>query len=280
MYTINDLTQGVIQDDFIIVFSGGVDSTYLLLKAVETVKGKNKGNISVIYHRSHYINRKKGTMEEISISKIIDKIKKDYEIDISTITHNMDIDFNMECDMFDNDVDLILPQSILWNSVILSCLPAFGDVNANIVFGFTVDDNLPAYSMNIIKRNIEDSYNLLRFGNGVLNVISPLMTYNKNKIYKYMLNNYYDYFKLTWSCECPNEIYANKFIECGKCNPCITKANTINSIISNVNNNMTQLYNKLDNRYIQKDYEQLIFKELNDKEGICNAEDAGKAKER
>lgn len=261
-YSIKELTEGIKQDDYIISMTGGVDSTYLLLKAVEDVKSKGKGNILCIYHESFYINEKKKKKEVEAIQNILNEIKEEYGIVVNWIAHSIEIT-NSDSPIINNTMDYLLPQSILWNGVYLTLMPQIGMVNANLQFGFNLSDNITAYSMCIIKNNLETSYQMMLFGNGELNVTAPLLYHSKNQIYDIMIKKYYKYFKMSWSCELPIE--KNGVItECCNCEPCKTKGETLKRILGK-HLDLNELYKELDKNIKDKEYEQLSFEALQDK---------------
>lgn len=232
MYNIKELKSGNCQKDSLVVMSGGMDSTLILLREVKRIKATG-GNISVVYHDSCRIIKTKREKELESIRNILSKIKKEDGINIPILIHTSDSNVESDGDL---SIDTkfggyMLPQSIVWTSMLLSILPDLGRTNTNVLFGFNLADNFHGYSANMMKKTIEEYYKLMIMGDDkyVLNVAFPLIDNTKDDIYGSMLDHYYEYYDMTWTCEMVGEDGK----ECGTCVPCKTKAATLRNLLIN-----------------------------------------------
>lgn len=240
MYKISELVRGNYQEDSLVVMSGGMDSTLVLLREVKRIKATGKGSVSAIYHDSDRILESKRKMERLSIGKIISKIKEVYDIEVKLLVHTSSSEVrspdNTECNLsFRKGYGggTMLQQSVIWTAIILDIIPDFGSVKLNVLYGFNLADNFHGYSANMMKKTIEDFYQLYIMGDedSVVNVIFPLIAWDKNRIYKSMLDDYYEFYGDTWTCE-----YVEKEgEECGHCVPCKTKISTLRGLLTTSN---------------------------------------------
>lgn len=220
MYSVYELKECEKRANTLIIFSGGLDSTLLLLNKANEISGTEEV-IYTAYLDTQYLNDEKKTEELKARKRIIKKIKKDYNVLIEDIIIKINgskgICYN-KLDDYDFSHDRrINGQSMLWSSLVMNILPSIVIADLEIQFGHLLDDQFSHMTATMIKDTIE-SWSRNLYGGNKITVTFPLILNNKSLNIYSMMNLYPDYMKLTWSCEIPD---SGK--PCGKCVPCITR---------------------------------------------------------
>lgn len=224
------------RDNVLIIFSGGVDSSLILLQECKKREGtKDKSGIYTIYFDTDVQGGTKCENEIEHMTKIIRKAQEEFDVKINSIIYKDDISgFDLteeEPKKISRNINngnkyvsnRMVPQTMIWQGIIMRILPQMPSGSIEIIFGFVLDDNFPAYSANIVKNQIEEWCRLYTIDpDSEINVSFPLLTYKKPWIYREFIQEFYDYFKMTWTCEDPDEDKV-----CGCCRPCRDKYHTL-----------------------------------------------------
>lgn len=186
-----------------VLFSGGLDSTYLIRKNLED------GNVVTPYYIEIENNSNKIKLEKDRIEKIINLFKKDYGDLIRDVQYSV----NIYVKVFENT--LIFKQIPIW---ILGLLYSNNKFLDEFQIGYVMNDDAISYIKDIKK--IYYSYNSIL--EKVIPLKFPLIKYKKEMLLNELPQKYFD---LTVTCEEPyiDDEYENgllKYRPCGKCEAC------------------------------------------------------------
>lgn len=191
----------------IIVWSGGYDSTLVLLKFL---KNKPKSDsIYIISHSHSLVGSPKNIRESEARSKILSKLEKDYHREIKHIEIKSTISYSDNCnDLVSNSVGLAQP--LMW---ILQTIPLIPD-DSTLYFGYLKDDQ------SVVFRNEIES--IIRLGcsiqyNKRITVSFPLLVYTKYNVIRDLIILNPDYLDLCTTCESVD--YTDN---CGYCESCVS----------------------------------------------------------
>lgn len=197
----------------LIVWSGGVDSTYVLNWYLQY-------GISV--HVCYIIlnNNKDKVKKELKARKNIRKLlDKKYPNKILS-----DRIFDRIFDRINIPVDVIKGwrgfdvQCSVWSWATALCSKNISE----IVFGYVLGDSFWKYKKKFIKA-YKSNYRLFWISKDIPNINFPLSDHYKVDVYKKSMNE--EWYKLCWVCERPTN--NKKSPECGECNACITRSKTL-----------------------------------------------------
>lgn len=189
-----------------ILFSGGLDSTYLFYKNLE------EGNKVIPIYITIKNNTTKVAIEKRQIQLIYNSLGEHYP-------HLMyNIRYPLEVNIFDISDRLYFKQIPIW---ILGML--YSELSSEvdeIQIGYVMNDDAISYLDEI--RASYESFN--HFSEGLPKLVFPLSKLNKAQIKSKLPKKFAD---LTFSCEDPEIIGTIDNIinikECGKCHPCCRK---------------------------------------------------------
>jgi 7-cyano-7-deazaguanine synthase in queuosine biosynthesis len=198
--------------NIVVLWSGGLDSTFLLYKLADELKHKpNPVTINVVSARA-FSSEKNETpqskAETIQRKKIIPLLKKEFKGKVN---------FNFQTDILMNytetlKVGFYLGQPYLWLTHILLRY----NRNANIKFAYIMEDSFPLILPEIMEV-VYGSIGALGIENLVIDY--PLIRYKKQTIIQAIPENY-----LTLVSYCEQPIYDSekefKYKNCGGCHSC------------------------------------------------------------
>lgn len=206
----------------LVAFSGGIDSTNLLLELITERKLKM---IELVFFKLYCINAQKAIQEEKSIKAILKYIEVAYPdvcitLHTVTMTHEKTtINKNNESSIFPHYGGYIQPLMWIINSFLI-----VGDDKVNLYLGFNKNDDM---------FRLEESFNNLmkwmddEIVTNNMKLVQPLLNTKKVDIlYNVMSHNLFD--KTHW-CEYPNSDGS----ACNKCACCIETNSNIMQILNN-----------------------------------------------
>jgi 7-cyano-7-deazaguanine synthase in queuosine biosynthesis len=206
----------------IVLFSGGLDSTTCLLKAIENMK---KNDQLFLYYFDLGNNSTKSWCEKNAINAILAELKLENLID-----KNLEVNYQSigTVDDINGYVGAIPPQSLMWLDRLKVVLHDYiNDIKSNnleIYLGYTKGDD--AINMiDLIEKywdaSVESLYNVK------CPLYYPVMGMSKRGEVSYILEfenkNNLDVLQKTWTCENPKLIhtrYVSGYEQCSECIPC------------------------------------------------------------
>lgn len=243
------------KDNFMVFFSGGLDSTRLLIGIIEELKNIGKKQIYTVYVNSYNLNQSKVKLEKMKRKILIDKISKEFDFKIIDVELNQTFSSkvnNSICNEGDIQRNgLFAGQSMVWLTSFLQLIPQLCNYSVEVMFGNLLDDECTLSKYNYMqgaldltcKTILEDSNIDIRF---------PLAKTKKPNIINYMYKHHKDLFYLTSSCEIP-EVNENEdgeiiYTTCGRCEPCRHRKTSIFRAMLDLDNNIDEevLLDKLD----------------------------------
>lgn len=206
----------------IVIFSGGLDSTTCLLKAVANTK---KNDQLFLYYFELGNNVTKTWCEKNAINAMLEELKSENLID-----HKITVDFQVLGQVSDINqyCGSIPPQTMLWLDRLKIELHKYVDDvksnNVEIYLGYTKGDDATALIDQIEKywnASCDALYGL------ECPLYYPVIETSKQEEVSYILefekNNNVDILNKTWTCEVP-KLYHTRHIsgyeQCGACKPC------------------------------------------------------------
>lgn len=216
-----------IYDNRVIMFGGGIDSTYLLIKQLEMARVNRNIKLKVFTLNSNLLDSKTNNEAKIkSVRTILNKLKREY---CEAHLESYEFEFNMDRDVFDNyEFDRIC----LFLPTIIAAL----EENTTILFGYNYDDQIAAF-LPRLKNAVKELTSSIQFKNNI-NLAFPLIGECKMYITRNCLK-YNDIFMDISSCldleenlEENDGIYYN-CEDCPKCN------NIVTAIQKEINHNIS-----------------------------------------
>ena len=193
-----------------VLWSGGLDSTYLILKRLREGYNINAYYVEILN------NEKKTIAEKKAIQQITEQLLKDYP---KTFYVHPNPVMKNYINLGDND-PFKLTQPVLW-LLAIPVIMSYGVTYEKIEISYIMYDDALSY--------MEDAKSFLKSLNGFNNgeysyesiVSYPLIKKLKKEIYYEMKNDpiMKKYIDLTWSCEAPI-FKGKKIIPCKSCEPC------------------------------------------------------------
>ena len=195
-----------------VLFSGGMDSTYLVQYLIE----KGYKELYLIYVNIDN-NKSISEAQDIAALQLYAKFKEIYT-DIQFNWTVQDIGFHLL------NMGVYEAQPFIWAFISSACVPR----GSEIFIGYIKDDSAISIinDMNKIAK-ISDNFKkngtvkTIINGNGITKIKFPLLTMNKNEIYAKINRNLKKYF----SCQMPKIILDNDelklYTNCGNCNSCL-----------------------------------------------------------
>ena len=222
----------------IVLFSGGLDSTTVLYKALSD--GYDVYPISFNYKQRHAIELQFAakTLEKIGIDLGVNLKKrwKVFNLDFSGIEHSALIDLSMSIpkDRPIDDMDKGVPSSYvpMRNTIFLAYAAAYADtifashifIGVNCLDYSGYPDCRPEFIKSILKTlTLGSRYADDEKGRDAFCIHAPLMELNKAQIIKLGISLGVDY-SLTWSCYDP-KITQGQIVPCKVCDSCILRMN-------------------------------------------------------
>ena len=194
---------------YLVPFSGGLDSTYLVYKLL-----RDGHTVDLMY--IEILNNKNKTQAEFAVRELlIDEFKKEFPERVNVIYNHNSIEVSRrtstEC-----------TQAVIWLSIVIMTLRnergyfydaiAFGYVQGDTMLSF-IDDMQESYAALCKFENLKygERYPVLEF---------PIKKLCKRDMFDGLSNRYTS---LIWSCEEPHMSEDGVVTRCGDCNPCNTQ---------------------------------------------------------
>ena len=205
---------------FVVMFSGGADSTYLLLTLLDKVKnGILKKEQIILYYISHTnISKRKVKKEKEAISKILEKINVDYgiryEVNEINVEHIM-----LSTESYDVSYDGNV-QSVFWIANVFPFLPDNSLLSLGIISGD--DAVISLHKLEHLVEILSSMYHIYDYQflyeqkSKNVSLYTPLIYKKKECIYSYLEDT--GYLDLIWVCEMPT--YDGE--PCGLCKSCLS----------------------------------------------------------
>lgn len=216
----------------VVAWSGGFDSTYLIIYLIENGLLSSKEITLVSFHHN-LCNEDKNIREEKTRKQILGYLKDIYRsIKFNYIEINTQVNYEITKNV-DTNNSSGLSQPIIWLSQIIPIIPS----NSNIYFGYIVNDKAIGIinnMQNIIKEAcfIQGKHNI--------NLQIPLaINQSKLEIMNYFIENNQTLLKLCTSCEGNG---SND--KCGHCEPCSHMKSTLLELFVNGNKKAGELLNE------------------------------------
>lgn len=245
----DDLTDDMLENSkkHTVMYSGGHDCTLILLALCE-LKQKDiiKGDIQII-HCMGVCSEAKDKAEEIAINKILKYIKKKFNTIVQVIKISIRPTYELQEVPF--HVGYVLQYLYLVNSYHLF------DNNACVYVG-SIGDDPDQIKLPYIK-NILDNLGMIR--SNKINFITPIYSYDKEKVITELLENYPEVMNMLVTCEFPKKLKNNHIKPCEKCEKCMELKQALSSVFNNksLQNTKTKELIKITNERVQKELEEL-----------------------
>lgn len=205
----------------LILFSGGLDSTFLLFEALK------KSDVDVVYVRHHNIREEKINKEKEASEQILELLQYD-----TRLRERYDIKYRVRRKLwahgqFNNLGNypgpgaIVMPQPVMWLSAILSSINLRDTSDVEMAY---VQGDCAIARLNYIR----DGWSNLLYacfdydglGGHWPDLRFPLVFMSKAEIIQRMPKKLTE---LTWSCELPIRVSDTEIKACGECVPCITR---------------------------------------------------------
>ena len=187
----------------IIIWSGGLDSTWLLYKYA--VNSSIENPITAISIEGKFLDKRKIIMERKAKKKILEILKKK-----GCHINHIIIKSNVKSDIY---LDYFNTQPVLWLCNIIPIIPL---EECTVHFGYIKEDSF-WHCKDIFVKSFYNLTDLRLVGSRKdIKLQFDLEWFTKKEIIRLMKIN--GLYKHTWSCEFPTET----FKRCGKCYPCKT----------------------------------------------------------
>lgn len=224
-----------------VLFSGGFDSTLILMRLVD------------LYRLGYIKNIETITIEGIAPPLQIKEERKSRENIFKFIKEKYDIKITnkfMRMEIFSGVSRYGYHLQHLYTSAGL----IYASEKSILHTGFTGNDPSTIYfnSLKDIVKNVDNYYN----ANTETNIIAPLNTYSKKDIIYQLMRDYPDVYNMIWSCQSPIE-KDGKITKCFKCPKCKEEIHALNNIVyENVNEDSFNNLIKIVENKINKEKEE------------------------